>query len=168
MAWPAQPSASDAAMEGVSSPAAAVGSIPCARGCWQSQACRGAGVRLAAGRTGAHQSCHGDLSPPAGHHAAKRTGEMTMGAGARCHLMGSQEADASPGHRFWPHFIKPHVSKSTSRCTPALQSRVHGGAGCCQWQVGLGAASLVSWRGPRCGAGGGRREAGGRRRGSPG
>lgn len=42
-------------------------------------------------------------------HAAKRTGGMTTGAGDGCRLMGSQEADASPRHRFWLHFIKPHV-----------------------------------------------------------
>lgn len=67
----------------------------------------------------------------------------------------SREADASPGHRLWPRFIQTLISKSTLRCSPALQSSVHGGAGQCQRQAGLGAASPMPWCVPRYGAGGG-------------
>lgn len=58
--------------------------------------------------------------------------QVTTGASNGCHLLGSQEADASPRHRLWPHFIQPHVSKSTLRCTPTLQSGVCGETGHCQ------------------------------------
>jgi len=112
----------------VSPPPAATGSSPCARGRWGPRVCRAAGVRLATGRTGTRRSCRGELSPPAGH----RHSAVTTGASDGCCLLGSQEAAASPGHRLWPHFIQLHVSKSTRRCTPALQPGVCGGAGRCQ------------------------------------